>query len=157
MFPRRTVCSALVSEARERESGGVQPGIDAHQAQEPSRTSDTPAGMAGAVGCREHHAPEQGRGSGGTGSGSDRLATPPTGSTTKGAISEGIRPGLVLDVTRCEQPAWAEGGASKADARSDMTATAGKDTRFPKRENLVICQICSTESPPSRSRRACVG
>jgi hypothetical protein len=146
VFPRRTVWIAIVSEGSVTESGGVQPGIEAHQAQELSRPSDIPAGMAGAAGCREHHTPEQGRGrgSGGTGNGSDGLATPPAGSRTKGAISVGIRPGLVLDVTRCEQPACAAGGASKADARSDMTAAAGRNTRFPKRENLVICQVCST-------------
>jgi len=126
------VWSALVSEATEKEAGVIKPGIDAHQAQEPSRPSTTPAGTAGAAGCPEHNAPEQGRGSGGTVSGSDGLATPPAWSRIKGAISEGIRPGLVWDVTRCEQLACAAGGAIRADARSDMTAAAGKDTSFPK-------------------------
>jgi hypothetical protein len=126
------VRSELVSEAREKESGGIKPGIDAHQAQELSRPSNTPPGTAGAAGCREHNAPEQGRGSGGTVSGSDELATPPAGSRIKGAISKEIRPGLVRDVTWCEQLACAAGGAIMADARSDMTAAAGKDTSFPK-------------------------
>ena len=69
--------------ARKEGSGETKAGADGHQGQESSRPSSTPIGAAGAAGCPEHRTPEQGRGTGGTGSFSDR----PARSRIKGSMT----------------------------------------------------------------------
>ncbi len=98
------------------------------------RASKNPAGTTGAAGCPEHSAPEQGRGGRGLGIPADS----PARSWTKGSNSDESRPGSVREVTRCEQPPSAPGGASKTDARSNTTAPAGRETSCWRAEDLVI-------------------
>ena len=121
---RRVGWISFVSAKRKESPIKAKPGTDAHQAQESRRPSKNPAGTAGAAGCPEHNAPEQGRGGTGAGIPSDS----PARSWIKGSISDESRPGSVRDVTRCEQPPSALGGASRAKARSNTTAPARRET-----------------------------
>ncbi len=118
-------------------------GIDAHQAQVPSRPSKVPAGTAGVSGCPVHQAPEQGRGPRGVGSGSNG----PARSRIKGSTSEERCPRSFREVTRCEQPAFATGGASRASARSVATAPAGEKNRCLVGRVLVIRRVLWLGSP----------
>jgi hypothetical protein len=63
---------AVVAEGRKERPAKAEPGADEHQAQDSDGPSNWPAGTTGVAGCPEHHAPEQGRGGRGMGSGSDR-------------------------------------------------------------------------------------
>jgi hypothetical protein len=133
--------------AKKRESPiKAKPGSDAHQAQESRRPSTNPGGIAGAAGCPEHNAPEQGRDGTGTGIPSDF----PARSWIKGSISDESRSESVRDVTRWEQPASVPGGASKPKARSNTTAPAGRETSCLREEDFVIRWVWLNR-PPSFS------
>ena len=101
-------------------------------------------GLPGAPGSRA------GRGPGGTESGSDG----PARSWSNGSISEGSRPGSFLEVTRCEQPALAAGGASRTSARSVARAPAGEKTRCQGQRDLVIRRVVPNRLAPSALERA---
>jgi hypothetical protein len=101
----------------------AETGIAGHQAQELIRPSVIPAGMVGAAGCSEQKAPEHGRGPEGTGSGSDGAAR----SSIKDAVCAEEACRSVRDVTRCEQPARAPGGAITPSARSASKTPAGTE------------------------------
>jgi hypothetical protein len=118
-------------------------GTGAHQAQDPRRPSNVPDGTGGIAGCPEHQEPEQDRRAGGIRSGSDG----PPRSSSKFATSEGSRNGSFLDVTRCEQPAFATEGASRISARSVGTAPAGDKTRCQGQRDLTIRRILRVGSP----------
>ncbi len=126
--------SSFVSAQRKVSPIKAKPGTDAYQAQVSMRPSKNPAGTAGAAGCPEHNAPEQGRGGRGMGIPADS----PARSWTKGSISDESRRASVRDVTRCEQPPSALGGASRAEARSNTTAPAGREISCLRAEDLVI-------------------
>jgi hypothetical protein len=104
----------------------VGPGISAQQAQDSACPFNSPGGTDGAAGCPEHHAPEQVRGGGE--SGSDRPVLP----SDRSSISEGCRPRSVREVTRWEHPPRALGGAIRTIAKSNTTAPAGRDANRPK-------------------------
>ncbi len=142
-FPRRSGRNVTVSAGRKEGAVLTSAGIDAHQAQDASRPSNVPAGTAGVSGCPVHQAPEQGRGPRGTESGSDG----PPRSRIKGSTSEERWRGSFLEVTRCEQPAFASGGARKASARSVMTAPAGEKARCQGGHDLVIRRVLWNGSP----------
>lgn len=112
----------------------VRAGAEGHQSQESRRPSDMPAGIAGAAGCPEHHAPEQGRDPGGRGSGADRSAHP----VIDGSSWEASRAGSVREVTRWEHPPSAPGGADNAIARSTTTAPVGTEADCLRIKDLVI-------------------
>jgi hypothetical protein len=145
-FPRRSGRGVLVFAERKERAVETSTGIDAHQAQDPSRPSNVPAGTGGVAGCPEHQAPRQGRGPRGTETGSDW----PARSRIKGSTSDESRRGSSLEVTRCEQPAFATGGARKTSARSVATAPAGEKVRCQGGRDLVICWVLWNGSP-SRS------
>jgi hypothetical protein len=152
-LPHRTGRRGLLSVEREEEPIAAGSGIDPHQDQESTRPSNTPAGTEGAAGCPEHHAPEQGREGGGTGSGRapDGSAKPPDRSCSKGSISEESRSGSDRDVTRWEQPACTPEGADNTSARSDATAPVGRGASFPEWKSLIIRRTDGADIPASRA------
>jgi len=121
------------------------------QAQESMRPSISPAGTEGTAGCPEHNAPEQGRG--GTGMGISLGS--PVKSWTKGSISDERRTGSVRDVTRCEQLPSTLEGASKAEARSNRKAPAGRETSFWREEDLAIRRFKPIRPPSCSGEMAC--
>ncbi len=139
--------SSFVSAKRNEPPVKVKPGTGACQAQESMRPSENPAGTAGAAGCPEHNAPEQGRG----GSGMGIPLVSPVKSWTKGSISDESRPGSVRDVTKCEQLPSTLEGAIRAEARSNRKAPAGRETSCWREEDLAI-RRAKLIGPPSCSR-----
>ena len=118
-------------------------GLDMHQAQDCRRPSKAPGGTAGMVSLPVHQAPEQGRRDGGAESGSDG----PASSRINGSTNVACRPESSRDVTRCEQPAFAADGASKASARSVRTAPAGFFSGCQGERNLIIYRVLENGSP----------
>jgi hypothetical protein len=125
---------------------------EAFQAQESSGSSNTAAGTAGAAGCPEHNAPEQGRGNGGRGRSSDGPDRP----WIKGSSGDESRSESVRDVTRCEQPASATVGAIIPTTRSVKKAPAGKGAGWLKVKVLIMTPG-SGEHGPYGSGSACRG
>jgi hypothetical protein len=109
-------------------------GTEAFQAHESGSTSIATAGAAGAAGCPEHDALEQGRGNGKAGSPSDC----PARSSINGSMSDLNRSESIPGVTRCEQPASAAAGAHMASTRSVRAARAGRDAGCLKAKDLVM-------------------
>jgi hypothetical protein len=138
---------AIVPAGRKEGRTEAKVGSIGHQGQESSRWSSPIAGTAGAAGCCEQNAPEQGRGREGTGISSDR----PDGSP----ISGERRPGSVRDVTRWEQPPFATGGASNTNARRVMTAPAREETSCLKEKDLVILRVSLSMPPSNFGGKAC--
>jgi hypothetical protein len=128
---------------RKEEAVETSSGINANKAQDPSRPSNSPDGTGGVAGCPEHQAPEQGRGPRGTECGSDG----PAKSSIKGSTSEVRCPRPFSEVTRCEQLAFAAGGASRANARSVATAPAGEKDKYQVERDLVIRRVLWIGSP----------
>jgi len=118
-------------------------GLDMHQAQDCRRPSKAPGGTAGMASPPVHQAPEQGRRDGGVESGSD---VPPR-SRINGSTNVACRPESSRDVTRCEQPAFAADGASKAIARSVRTAPAGVPSSGQGERNLIIRRVLGARFP----------
>jgi hypothetical protein len=111
-------------------------GIDPHHAQKSRCSLKTMCGNAGVAGCSEHQAPEHGRAGAGKGSGSDGPAQLLEISMTDASMSEESLPGSVREVTRCEHPARAVSGVSRAHARSGKTAPA--DRRVARLEDINL-------------------
>jgi hypothetical protein len=143
-FPRRNGRNVSVSANGKERADLTSPGIEAHQAHDPSRPSKVPAGTAGVSGCPVHQAPEQGRGPRGVESGSDW----PLRSRIRGTTSEESWRESFLEVTRCEQPAFATVGAKRTSARSVETAPAGDKARCQGGRDLVIRRVLWNGSPP---------
>jgi hypothetical protein len=127
----------LVSADRKEGAVETSSGIDTNKAQDPSGPSNSPDGTGGVAGCPEHQAPEQGGEPRGTECGS----VGPAKSSIKGSTSEVRCPRPFSEVTRCEQPALAAGGASTASARSVATAPAGEKDKCQVERDLVISRV----------------
>jgi hypothetical protein len=142
----RVGCTAPFSAGKKESPSTAKPGTAVRKAEESRPPSNTLAGTAGTAGSPEQNAPEQGRGREGSGSWSDEVAR----SCINDPASAEDSCRSARDVTRCEQPASATGGANRAQARNATTAPARRKAGLSNVLDFMITTDLHGGTAPTR-------